>query len=304
MLSLIATDEKMSNLAAYIFDGTVLGLIYALVACGYSLIFSILRIVNFAHGSIYAFGAMTTLFFIRQGMNPWLSALLSVLATGLLEMLMDKICIEPLRKRNSPGVSTLIATEGFSYVVMNLLIIVFGSGREYFETFYDFGFSINIGGLSITSVKLVLLVISGGLMLLMSYLVNKTHIGLAIRAVQQNTQSARLMGVNVNRVILGTFFLAGATAAVAGALVAGYYQVAYPTMGTVMGNKTLATALLGGLGAMHGGLLGGIIIGILECIVAGTFGATYRDAVSFVILIAILIFMPSGLFGKKEIKKV
>ena len=141
-------------------------------------------------------------------------------------------------------------------------------------------------------------------MLLMTYIINRTHFGLAIRAVQQNTQSARLMGINVNLVVLATFFMAGATAAVAGALVAGYYQVAYPTMGTVMGNKTLATALLGGLGAMHGGLLGGIIIGILECIVAGVLGATYRDAVSFVILIVILVFLPSGLFGKKDIIKV
>ncbi|MDD4075294.1 MAG: branched-chain amino acid ABC transporter permease [Eubacteriales bacterium] len=293
-----------STFLLYIVDGVVLGLIYALVACGYSLIFSILRIVNFAHGSIYAFGALMTLFFINQGINPWLSVLITLILTGMLEMLMDKVCIEPLRKRNSPGVSTLIATEGYSYVVMNMLIILFGSGRNHFETFYDLGFTINIGSLPISSTKLVLLAISGGLMLLMTYIINKTHVGLAIRAVQQNTTSARLMGIKVNRIVLGTFFLAGATAAVSGALVAGYYQICYPTMGMVMGNKTLATALLGGLGAMHGGLLGGIIIGVLECIVAGTLGATYRDAVSFVVLIVILIFMPSGLFGKKDITKV
>ena len=294
----------MSTLFAYITDGIVLGLIYALVACGYSLIFSILRIVNFAHGAIYACGAMVCLYFIKQGMNPWLATLLAMIIDGFLEMVMDKTCIEPLRKKNSPGVSTLIATEGFSYVVMNMCIILFGSARETFVPFYDFGFSFNIGNLSITSAKIVLFVISGGFMLLMTYIINKTHFGLAVRAVQQNTQSAKLMGINVNRVIFIVFFMAGATAAVAGVLVAGYYQVAYPTMGTVMGNKTLATALLGGLGAMEGGLIGGIIIGILECIVAGYFGATYRDAVSFVILIIILIFLPSGLFGKKEIRKV
>ena len=294
----------MSPLFAYSTDGIVLGLIYALVACGYSLIFSILRIVNFAHGAIYACGAMVCLYFIKQGMNPWLATLLAMIIDGLLEMVMDKTCIEPLRKKNSPGVSTLIATEGFSYVVMNMCIILFGSARETFVPFYDFGFSFNIGNLSITSAKIVLFVISGGFMLLMTYIINKTHFGLAVRAVQQNTQSAKLMGINVNRVIFIVFFMAGATAAVAGVLVAGYYQVAYPTMGTVMGNKTLATALLGGLGAMEGGLIGGIIIGILECIVAGYFGATYRDAVSFVILIIILIFLPSGLFGKKEIRKV
>ena len=294
----------MSTLFSYITDGIVLGLIYALVACGYSLIFSILRIVNFAHGAIYASGAMICLYFINKGVNPWVATLIAMLIDGLLEMIMDKTCIEPLRKKNSPGVSTLIATEGFSYVVMNMCIILFGSARETFVPFYDFGFTFNIGNFSITSAKIVLFVISGGCMLLMTYIINKTHFGLAVRAVQQNTQSAKLMGINVNRVVFIVFFLAGATAAITGVLVAGYYQVAYPTMGTVMGNKTLATALLGGLGAMEGGLIGGIIIGVLECIVAGYFGATYRDAVSFVILIVILVFLPAGLFGKKEIKKV
>ena len=170
----------MTNILMYIIDGIVLGLIYALVACGYSLIFSILRIVNFAHGSIYACGAMLTLFFIHHGINPWLSVLLAMVADGLLEMLMDKICIEPLRKKNSPGVSTLIATEGFSFNCSN---------RQTFEPFYELGFSISLGSITITSTKIVLFAISGGLMLLMTYIINRTHFGLAIRAVQQNTQS-------------------------------------------------------------------------------------------------------------------
>ena len=295
----------MSSFISYIVDGIVLGLIYALVACGYSLIFSILRIVNFAHGSIYAFGALITFVFINTlNINPWLSVLLAMVATGILAAMLDKFGVEPLRKKNSPSIATLITTIGVSNVIQNLLIIFLGSERRYFPTFYDLGFSIQIGNYELTSTKLVLLVVSGGLMLLMTLFINKTHIGLAIRAVQQNNKAARLMGINVNGVVIGVFLLAGATAAVAGALVAGYYQVAYPTMGGVMGTKTLATALLGGLGAMQGGLLGGIIIGILECIVAGVLGATFRDAVSFIVLIVILVFLPSGLFGKKGISKV
>lgn len=294
----------MSNFVMYIVDGIVLGLIYALVACGYSLIFSILRIVNFAHGSVYAFGAMITLAFIELNINPWISVLIAMILTGILCALLDKFGVEPLRKKNSPPIATLITTIGVQYVIQNALILFMGSEREPFPTFYDLGFSIQIGSFEITSTKIVLLVISGGLMLLMSLLINKTHIGLAIRAVQQNNKAARLMGINVNRIVVGVFFLAGVTAAIAGALVGGYYQVAYPTMGVVMGNKTLATALLGGLGAMHGGLLGGVIIGILECIVAGVFGATFRDSVSFIVLIVILVFIPSGLFGKKGISKV
>lgn len=294
----------MSNLIMYIVDGIILGLIYALVACGYSLIFSILRIINFSHGSIYAFGALMTFYFIGLGLNPWLAVCISMVLTGILAVLLNKLGIEPLRKKNSPPIATLITTIGVSYVIQNALIIAFGSGRTYFPTFYDLGFSIHIGSFELTSAKLLIFVVSGGLMVLMTILINKTHVGLAIRAVQQNNKAARLMGINVNGVVSITFFLAGVTAAVAGALVAGHYQVCYPMMGVVMGNKTLATALLGGLGAMHGGLLGGVIIGVLECIVAGVLGATFRDAVSFILLIIILIFLPSGLFGKKGISKV
>lgn len=294
----------MTNIVMYIVEGIILGLIYALVACGYSLVFSILRIINFAHGSIYAFGAMITFMFIGMGVNPWLGVFFAMLLTGCLAVLLNKLGIEPLRKKNSPPIATLITTIGVSYVIQNALIVFFGSGRTHFPTFYDMGFSINLAGYQLGSPKIILFLVSATLMVLMTLLINKTHMGLGIRAVQQNAKAARLMGVNVNGVVNTTFLLAGMTACIAGALVAGYYQVCYPTMGVVMGNKTLATALLGGLGAMHGGLLGGIIIGILECTVAGVLGATFRDSVSFILLIIILIFRPTGLFGKKGISKV
>ena len=290
----------------YVIDGIMLGLIYALVASGYSLIFSILRIVNFAHGSIYAFGSMMGYVLGNLlGINPWLGVLISMILTGILCALMDKLAIEPLRRKNSPGLATLITTIGISYIIQNALILFLGSNRRSFKNFYDFGFSIKLFGVyNLTSAKMFLILITAAVLIFLTWLINHTEMGLDIRAVQENQKAARLMGINVERVVLVTFFLAGASAAIAGVMVGGYYQVCYPTMGAVMGNKTLATALLGGLGAMQGGIVGGIIIGIMECIVAGLLGATFRDSVSFIILIIVLIVIPRGLFGKKGISKV
>jgi branched-chain amino acid transport system permease protein len=293
----------MPNISIYIFDGIVLGLIYALVASGYSLIFSILRIINFSHGSIYAFGAMMTYMFIGFAISPWLGMLLSFILTGLLALALNKVGVEPLRKRKSPSLATLIGTIGVSYVISNTLILFFGSNRNTFPNFYDFG-NINIGPYEVNTSKIVIIFVSVILLLGLNLIINGTHIGLGIRAAQQNNKAAQLMGVNVNSVITFTFFLAGVSASVAGTLVAGYYQVVYPTMGVIMGNKTFAAALLGGLGVMHGGLLGGVIIGVLENIIAGILGASFRDAVSFIILILILILRPAGIFGKKSISKV
>jgi branched-chain amino acid transport system permease protein len=293
----------MPNVTIYIFDGIVLGMIYALVAAGYSLIFSILRIVNFAHGSIYAFGAMMTYMLIGFAVNPWIAMIVSMVMTGLLAIVLNKVGVEPLRKKNSPPIATLIGTIGVSYVISNSLILFFGSNRNKFPNFYDFG-NVSMGGVEINSSKIVVILVAATLLLGLNFLIRNTHIGLSIRAVQQNTKAAKLMGINVNNVVTFTFFLAGISASIAGSLVAGYYQVVYPTMGVIMGNKTFASALLGGLGVMHGGLLGGFIIGILENIVAGTLGASMRDAVSFIILIFILIVRPAGIFGKKAINKV
>ena len=293
----------MPNVTIYVFDGIVLGMIYALVAVGYSLINNVLGLINFAHGATYAFGAMMSFMLIGKGMNPWIAMVISMILTGILAVGVNKVGIEPLRKFVSSPISALISTIGVSYVISNSLILFFGSRRNTFPNFYDFG-NVNIGGWEINSTKLMIILVSSALLLGLNQVIKNTRIGLSIRAVQQNNKASLLMGIEVNKVITFTFFLAGISASIAGTLVAGYYQVAYPSMGNVMGNKTFAAALLGGLSAIHGGLLGGVIIGILECIVAGTLGASMRDAVSFIILIIILIIRPAGILGKKVISKV
>jgi branched-chain amino acid transport system permease protein len=182
-------------------------------------------------------------------------------------------------------------------------MIFMGSERKSFPNFFDFG-RIPIENFPVTSSQVFLFSISLLLLLLLTLIVKKTRIGLAMRAVEQNTKAAHLMGINVNFVISFTFFLGGASAAIAGSLMAGYYQLAHPVMGYMVGLKAFAAAVLGGIGMLHGAVVGGLVVGVSESMVSGYIGGTYRDAAAFFILIVILIIKPTGLFGKKAITKV
>ena len=163
---------------------------------------------------------------------------------------------------------------------------------------------IRIGKLVINSSQILILVVSIVLLILLTYLINKTKIGLAMRAIEQNEKAARLMGINVDFIIGFTFFLGGASAAIGGVLISSYYQIVYPTMGFMAGLKAFSAAVLGGIGVLYGSIVGGLVVGVSENIATMYFGGTYRDAVAFIILILVLIFKPVGLFGKKAIKKV
>jgi branched-chain amino acid transport system permease protein len=286
-----------------LFNGLTLGMAYALIAVGYSMVFGILRLVNFSHGSIYAFGAHAALLFVgfQFGLLP--ATLLSLLLTGILGVLIDKTALEPLRKKGSIPVASLITTIGISNIIQNLLTVYFGSERKSFPAVFDFG-SFQIGSITVTSRQICMCLVSLALMIVLVLIVNKTKIGLAMRATEQNSKAASMMGVNVNFVISFTFFLAGVSAAIAGVLVAGYYEVVYPTMGYMAGLKAFAAAVLGGIGSLPGAIVGGLIIGVSESMAATFLGSTWRDCMAFVILIIVLILKPNGLFGKKGIMKV
>ena len=285
-------------------NGLVLGMAYALIAVGYSLVFGILRLINFAHGSIYVFGAYMVYLFVSLQVGLFPSILLAILLAGLLALLVDKITLEPLRKKNSMLISDLITTVGVSFIIQNVLSVekVFGSERKVFPSLNLFS-NITIGHITIQSSQIIMFVVAL-LLLVLTFIVNKTKIGLSMRATEQNSRAAKLMGINVNFVISFTFFLGGASAAIAGALICGYYQVISPTMGSLIGLKAFAAAVVGGIGILHGSVVGGLVVGVCECLAAQYLGSNVRDPMAFVILIIILIIKPNGLFGKKGITKV
>lgn len=284
-------------------NGITIGMVYALIAVGYSLVFGILRLVNFSHGSIYAFGAHMAMIFVGMKFGIFPSLMISIVLTGMLGILIDKFGLAPLRAKNSKDIAALITTIGISYIIQNLLMIAFGSETKFFPKLFDYG-NFNIGSVTISSVQLCIFVVSLVLLLLLTYIIKGTKMGLAMRAVEQNRKAAYLMGIDVNKVISFTFFLGGASAAIAGTLISGLYQVVYPNMGFLAGLKAFSAAVLGGIGILYGSIVGGLVVGISECFAASLLGGTYRDAVAFIILIIVLIVKPHGLFGKKDITKV
>ncbi|RKW32359.1 MAG: branched-chain amino acid ABC transporter permease, partial [Lachnospiraceae bacterium] len=266
-------------LVQQIFNGLALGMGYALIAVGYSLIFGILRLVNFSHGAIYAFGAEMAMIFIgmRFGVTAGIAA--AMILTGILGICIDKLALEPLRKKKSKPIASLITTIGISNIITNLLIVFLGSEKRNFNNIFGEG-SVKLGNTVLTHTQIMMCLVSFALMLILMFIVYKTKIGLAMRATQQNSKAAAMMGINVDFVIAFTFFLAGVCATIAGALVGGYYQIVYPNMGFMAGLKAFAAAVLGGIGSLPGALLGGLIVGVSESMAATFFGSTYRDAIA------------------------
>ncbi|ERT60170.1 branched-chain amino acid transport system permease protein [Peptoniphilus koenoeneniae] len=289
--------------AQQIFNGITIGMSYALIAVGYSLVFGILRLVNFSHGSVYAFGANIILYLISKNIGIIPAILLGIVFTGALGILIDKTSLEPLRKAKSEPIASLITTIGISNIISNLLIASFGSQKRQFPALFP-SKTIQFLGIDIQYTQLGMFAVSLILMLLLVALVNKTNIGLAMRASQQNIKAAQLMGINVNFIISFTFFLGGVSAAIAGSLVSSYYSMAYPNMGYMAGLKAFAAAVLGGIGSLQGSLVGGLLVGLSESFAATYLGSEYRDSMAFIILIIVLIIRPNGLFGKKGVEKV
>ena len=295
----------MQTLLGAIINGLALGMAYALIAVGYSMVFGVLRLINFSHGSVYAFGAYMVYFFVSLKVGLLPSILIAIVLSGLLALTIDKVALEPLRKKKSIPIATLITTIGMSFIITNVLSIdyIFGAEKHGFPSLNLFD-PLKIGNITIQSSQIIMLVVAVILLVILTFIVQKTKIGLAMRAVEQNTKAANLMGVNVNFVISFTFFIGGACAAIAGALIAGYYGIISPTMGSTIGLKAFAAAVVGGIGMLHGAVVGGLVVGVAECLAAQYLGSNVRDPMAFVILILILIIKPTGFFGKKGITKV
>ena len=281
----------------------MLGMIYALIAVGYSLVFGILGLLNMAHGAIYMFGAHMALFAVSLHWGLPAAFVFAVIVTGFLAMMMDKVILSPLRAKNAPNITCLISVIGVSYIIENTMMIFFDTTKKPFPKLFYFG-NFKIFGATVTSSQICMFLIALAVLAILTLIVNYTKIGLAMRAAKENTKAANLMGIDVRRVVTFTFFLSGMCAAVAGFLVSGYYELVYTTMGTEAGLKGFSAAVLGGIGVLYGSVVGGVVIGVAESLAVMLFGGSFRSATAYIILFLVLLLRPAGLFGKGNIDKV
>ncbi len=310
----------MSQLLQQLLNGLFLGSIYALIALGYTMVYGVLRFINFAHGDVFMLGAFTGLY-LNKLMSPMLAALpwpLSVLIVLLLSMaicgglgiVIELLAYRPLRSK--PRLNVLITAIGVSLFLEYSGQLIFGATQQPFPALIpsqNIGGVGGVGGLTITFTQVIVLVTAVLLMIALRFVVMKTKLGLAMRALSLNPTACSLMGVNNSVIISFTFGLGSALAAAAGILYASLYPSIEPFMGVLPGLKAFVAAVLGGIGNIPGAALGGLIIGITETLVAGYsqqigIPSGYRDGVAFVILILILLLKPSGLLGKVEREKV
>lgn len=291
-------------MAQYIVNGITAGMVYALVAVGYSLVFGILRLINMAHGSIYAFAAHIILMMILEKAGVYLAIFISIIATCVLVFIYDRGILAPLRKKSDEGgIPALISTIGFSLIISNMLTNLFGSETKPFPQFLGSGIT-EIMNVKFQTSQIYILLTSAILLLLFTYIIYKTKTGLAMRAVQQNPRAADLVAIDSAKIITFTFFLSALSAVVASFLIASYYQMVYPGMGNLMGLKAFTASVIGGIGSLHGAVIGGLILGISENLAVLFFGGAYKDATCFIILFLILFVKPTGLFGKEKVQKL
>ena len=287
-----------------VINGLTIGSIYALVAIGYTLVFGVLELVNFANGSVYLLGGYLALMtYLAWGGYFWVCLLLAVVCCGLVGLGLDFFALKRLRSKNAPKLAGLITTMGVSTVIDNVILLFFGSETKSYPNMITLP-SLKIGSVTVSSNQLVILGVAVVLMVLLSILTYKTKLGKAMRCTSQNMNAAKLMGINTQAIISLTFVISSALAAIAGVLVGMYYQTIDISSGFVVGMKTMASAVLGGVGVLPGAMLGGLIIGVVETLGASYFNAGYRNAYAFIILIVIILIKPSGILGKEKVTKV
>ena len=295
-----------------IINGLVQGSIYALVALGYTMVYGIMGLINFAHGEVVMIGTLVTITvagsLIKAGMPVAVAGLAGLMAAVLVCMALgwalERVAYRPLR--NAPRLTPLITAIGMSIVLQNLAMMIWGRNYMTFPSLLpkmDFEFA----GANFTLIQIIIVLVSAATMGGLLLLVYRTKLGMAMRATAQNPAVASLMGVNINRVIAAAFVIGSALGAVAGVMVATYYEIAHYQMGFMLGLKAFTAAVLGGIGNLAGAMLGGILLGIIEALGAGYIGdltggflgSHYQDIFAFVVLIVVLMFKPSGLFGEK-----
>lgn len=304
----------MEILLQQILNGLVLGSVYALIALGYTMVYGILQLINFAHGDVLMVGALTAMTTINavSSVAPDLPGPIKLLIGLLVAMpvcmvlnvVIERVAYRPLR--NAPRLAPLITAIGVSITLQTVAMLVWGRNYNVFPTTMPTT-PVAIAGATITPVQIMIIVVSFALMIGLVMLVNKTKLGRAMRATAENPRVAGLMGVDANKVIVATFAIGAALAAVAGVMMASNYSIAHFYMGFLPGMKAFTAAVLGGIGNIYGAMVGGLMLGLIESLGAGyigdltggVLGSNYQDIFAFVVLILVLTLRPSGIMGER-----
>lgn len=285
-----------------VLNGLQLGSIYALVALGYTMVYGIILLLNFAHGDIIMVGAyISWLVMSKLGLNPAIAVVLSIVGCMLLGVLIDKVAYAPLR--DAPRLSILITAIGVSYFLENGAQLLFGADAKVVPAYTSVS-NIQAGDLTLSFSAIVTVVVTIVATVILTFLVQKTKLGKAMRAVSEDMGAARLMGINVNTTISFTFAVGSALAGIGAVLYSMAYTQASPTMGIMLGTKAFVAAVLGGIGSIPGAVIGGLLVGFAEVFVSAIGLSVWQDAVVFLLLIVVLIVKPTGLLGRPMTEKV
>src|SRR6516165_807669 len=305
----------MTKFITELVNGLTQGGLYALVALGYSMVYGVLKLLNFAHGDLYMIGAFVGYFVLQWFGGPTALVapvpivllcmfLVSSVGVGGLGVAIERFAYRPLR--DAPRIAPLITALGVSFLLENTMLLLFGASYRSYNTsaFIPYSTEIHIGGVNIWIVQILVIVLSVVLMFGLQWLVTATQLGRQMRAVATDREAAEMLGINVDYTISATFFLGSALAGVAGVMAGLAFNNIYTLMGFVLGLKAFTAAVIGGIGSIPGAMLGGFLIGITESFITGYISSTYSNLIVFGILIAFMILRPRGLLGKVQLQKV
>ena len=282
-------------------NGLNIGSIYALIALGYTMVYGIAKLINFAHGDVIMVGAYISFISMKFGLPWWLAVIISIVTCAVLGVVMEKVAYKPLR--SASRISLLITAIGISYLLQNAFQLIFGANPQPYHAFITLP-ALNLGGISIQANYYITFSVSVVLMILLTLFVNKTTMGKAMRAVSEDEGAAKLMGINVDTTISLTFAIGCALAAIAGILYANCYPMINPTLGSLPGIKAFIAAVLGGIGSIPGAVIGAFILGMVEAMTKAYISSQLTDTIVFAILILMLVFKPAGILGKNVKEKV